>query len=227
MHSLPPGQDSVSLRFGNEATENADGQESAKPEEPSLQEHFAAMLAELLNEATSWMDKVNGLFQHKSPILEAVREGEREEVQKLLGEQHPDRIDCGNGRTLAMIAGLNHQNEILNDLLTQGANPQAKDERKQSLLSLMMTAQNYEGLLLVLNTLKSQNADLNTILNEPDEDGYTPLAWAVEQQDFAAAKIFLEAGAKPDVPEAGNTSPAYLADHLENGPMLQLLSKYK
>jgi ankyrin repeat protein len=126
-----------------------------------------------------------------------------------------------------MIAGFNYQNEILSDLFNKGADPQAKDNRKQSLLALLMAVQNYEGLLITLDTMNARGIALDKALNEMDEDGYTPLAWAVEQQDFPAAKILLEHGAKPDVPEAGATSPLQLADHLESAQMLRLLKQYQ
>jgi hypothetical protein len=210
--------DTLSLRFGNAP--------AAKEKEPSIAERVNNLLTESFAEICNWVNQP-GLFRHENPLLNAIREGDWETYAKELGDRHPDSIDAGYGRKLSMLAGLNYENDILQDLFDKGADPEATDNRKQSLLALLMTAGNYEGLLVTLDTMKARGVDLDKTLNTPDEDGYTPLAWAVEQGDIRAAKVFLEHGAKPDIPEAADVSPAQLADHLENGGMLQLFKKYQ
>jgi hypothetical protein len=68
------GKDTVSIRFGNEEIKDEEAKNGeTKVEALSVTERFSNLVAELLAEASEWVEKATGgLFQHNSPVLEDI-----------------------------------------------------------------------------------------------------------------------------------------------------------
>lgn len=79
----------------------------------------------------------------------------------------------------------------LKELLEEGANPNAQNERGEGALFWAVQNENHEMIELLL--------DYKVNLDLKNEIGETALFWAVENEDVVAAKLLIEAGADVNI----------------------------
>lgn len=125
-------------------------------------------------------------------FLEAVRKQNGEDVEKALGETGPTLIntrDVTSGDTALHIVTARRDQTWLNFLLFKGANPNVRNDRGVTPLSLAVGLGWIEGVQALL----AQGAQVN----DPGAGGETPLIGAVHLRNIALVRVLLAAGADP------------------------------
>ncbi|MCB0353365.1 MAG: ankyrin repeat domain-containing protein [Bdellovibrionales bacterium] len=117
-----------------------------------------------------------------------------------------------NGTTAVLMAVQNGNKELLEALLTAGADPNIADSNGDT-PTLMAVQNDQPELLAVLATAK---ADLN-----PSSSYYTPLSYAISQENASMVKAVLEAGADPNAKPQSGGAPIFQA--LNSPEILDLL----
>lgn len=158
-------------------------------------------------------DRDNAQFIERPPLVEAVEQGDIDEVERLLdaGED----VDVGrdsDGLTPLLTALIMNRTEITELLLEHGANPNAFDDRQMAPLQIAILV---GGNTDVVEWLLDAGADVNT---GSDQGGsfYSPLSAAAASGNLEVLDLLLDAGADPNgirVPgrDADLLSPLYAA----------------
>lgn len=120
------------------------------------------------------------------------------------------------GRSPAMVAA--SVNDTRAVLAAVDANPAQvlgeTDAKGQTVLDYLMTHDNTTALQATLESANASGVNLPELLNKPDKDGYTRLAWAAEKGNKEACAAYLQYGAQPVIPQAGPNSPHALAQQM-------------
>ncbi len=125
-------------------------------------------------------------------FLDAVRKQNGADVEKALGETGPTVVntrDVSNGETALHIVTARRDLTWLNFLLFKGANPNVRNDRGVTPLSLAVGLGWIEGAQALLG----QGAQIN----DPGDGGETPLIGAVHLRNLALIRVLLAAGADP------------------------------
>lgn len=133
-----------------------------------------------------------------------------------IGQPAPGMSADPYGRSPAMVAAsLNDTRAVLTAVNANPAQTLSETDTKgQTVLDYLMNHENTIGLQAALESANAAGVNLPEILNKPDKDGYTRLAWAAERGNLEACTTYLQYGAKPVIPEAGLNSPHALADQM-------------
>lgn len=120
-----------------------------------------------------------------SPLLEAVKRGDREQVKQELAQNADLEARNATGRTPLALAALKADYETVTLLLEKGANIESKDDA--GLTPLMWAA--FGGNPRVVQTLIDKGADINA----KDAHGGTALTWSQKPE---IATLLKKAGAR-------------------------------
>jgi ankyrin repeat protein len=161
--------------------------------------------------------------QFQSPtsvFLKAVRESDGAKVQEVLsapGTTILDSRDSGTGQAALHIVVARRDLTWLSFLLGKGARPDIKD--KDGTTPLMIAAQ--LGFTEGADMLMRSRARVD----EPNNQGETPLIRAVQHRDLRMIKLLLEAGANPDRADtlAGLSARDYAKRDSRNGAVLRAI----
>ncbi|QHL90057.1 ankyrin repeat domain-containing protein [Sphingomonas changnyeongensis] len=131
-------------------------------------------------------------FSDSYNFLKAVRDRDGGKAQELLGNNPStliDTRDVSTGERAVHIVTRARDSSWLAFLLQKGANPNAKDGRGQTPLSIAASIGYTEGAELLI--LRGAQVDL------PNGQGETPLILAVQRRDIAMTRLLLTEGANP------------------------------
>lgn len=116
-------------------------------------------------------------------------------------------------------------NESLGDVLK----PKSEDEIISKLASLTIKDKNkllrssaFNGQYKTIEHLIKANANINST----DEDGWTPLMWAITNNKKEVIQLFLDNGAHVNIHSKMNTTPLSIALMRLNNDIIELLKKY-
>ena len=127
-----------------------------------------------------------------------------------------------------MMALENHDADTFDALLKLGANPnsQGKDDKLNTALmqavhqALASRKFDQKKTLAPIQALLDAKADPNIANKRP---GWTPLRYAVEQQDYDLARLLRTYGADPDLADKKGVSPFLVAVRKNYTDFIQLL----
>ena len=159
-----------------------------------------------IDQGASWPDEASGETPPASPdpkaapLLDALRNGDRQLFQKLLkaDPQAANRKGTG-GSTPLMYAALYSDAATIRLLLDSGANPNIRNDAGAT--ALMWASDDAEKTRFLLENGADANAR--------SDDGRTPLLIAADQYGSSqVVKLLLDHGAKPSVKASENGVPA-------------------
>lgn len=121
------------------------------------------------------------------------------------------KLDCNDkdNFTPLMMAVWKGQNDILQFLIDKGANIFVKDMQDKNVLHVAIEEENDETLMLLFNT------DAKNLINKPDKEFQTPLAYAAKVGNIEAVEMLLEKNADVDIADNEERTPIHMA--AENG----------
>jgi ankyrin repeat protein len=181
-----------------------------------------------IDQGAQWPDDVSGEIPpappdpQAAPILDALRNGDRQILQKLLKSdpQAANRTGIG-GSTVLMYAALYGDATTVRLLLASGANPNIRSDAGAT--ALMWAADDAEKTRLLLENGADANAR--------SDDGRTPLMIAADQYGASpVVKLLLDHGAKPSVKAAetgvGGVTPLAEAARAGDEATMRLLIEH-
>lgn len=179
---------------------------------PELQKNLSECKKANNKSATSLM--MLAASRDQVAVLEFLFNAENKNVESL------NEYDL-SGDTPLFYAAATSKTKALNWLLENGA--ATKSFRADGISAFMIAIQSgnkasFEAFL----KSKSQIEELNT----PNEDGWTPLFYAVRQENLGLVKSLLELGATPMILSKENDTPLTLADEQQWKEGVQLIKKY-
>ncbi|MDR4494900.1 MAG: ankyrin repeat domain-containing protein [Nitrospirales bacterium] len=160
-----------------------------------------------------------------SLLFKTAAEGDLLLIQRLIAEGGDiEEVDLMSGFTPLHVAVIRNQKDVVDWLLAEGANIEARDSRGETPLHLATNKLNVPMMNLLL--LKGAN------VNSQSQMGLTPLHLAVTDgrpESLDVAKILLEKGADRDLKDSfGRTPIDWVSDSSLwiNRKMYDLLSKW-
>ena len=157
--------------------------------------------------------------------------GRFRKLSQEMKEIYAEAVITGDWETVLMFleVGINPQTalsmavnfdqvEIVRLLLAFGANPNAKDESKQTPLFYI-----YSDHPIMTKLLLSAGANPNA----KDIWGYTPLHMHVPQGSLETVKVLLLHDANPNIKNISGETPLHLAEKHEHIEMIQLLKRFR
>jgi len=144
----------------------------------------------------------NELFYHG--FFEAVQRGTLEEVQSFIERGANVNAKCNDGLLTVQHAVCNPDVEILQYLVSRGANVHARDEWRATALH---SAAWYSSNVEILEYLISQGLDVNA----RDIEGLTPLHDAARNADVEIVKYLVSQGAYVNERNATDWTPLHFA----------------
>ena len=155
-------------------------------------------------------------FSPSYKFLESVRKQEAEEVNDAIGQPGSTIIntrDSTTGETALHIVITRRDAGWLAFLLAKGADPNIGNNHGVTPLELATNLGFGDGVTLL--------AEHGARLDEPDQEGETPLIDAVHRHDVAIMHTLLTAGANPDrADNSGRSARDYAALDGPDSPML-------
>jgi ankyrin repeat protein len=152
-------------------------------------------MVSLLIESGADLDAVDGVDQ--TPLMRAIEVMDPAIATLLLDAGADPNVETPDGRTAAMMAVEQGDLALAKALAKANADFSRADVNGDT-AAWKLVQYRPEGMLEMVAFLGSVGVDMNQA-----SGGYTPLYWAVEQDDAALAKALLEAGADPNT-KAGN-----------------------
>lgn len=151
------------------------------------------------------------------PLHDAARAGDVSLVKQLATGSSIDERD-GTGETPLLAAALAGQDEIVDLLLTLGADARLANDRGMSPLH----AAAFAGDLEAVKRLQAAGADIGAADNK---FGVTPLIVAAEENHGDVATYLIEAGADMEITERHGYTALTRAGYHDHGDMIALLLK--
>ena len=143
-----------------------------------------------------------------SKLLDAVKENELDQVEELLERgADPNADDQDSGQKLIHLASARANGiEVLDALVTKGANVNATNKGKLTPLGVSITQTRLEHVEYLLD----KGVDVNAIAGNNE---MKPLHLAVKESTLSMCKLLLEKGASSNLPDdkVGNTPLHYVA----------------
>ena len=125
--------------------------------------------------------------QTNKALLKAAKQNDRAEVQKQIAHKANVNAQNKNGETALHRAS---SPEVVNELILSGADPnyttKGRDKRTP-LYDALVKGNRDKAMTLILS-----GAEVNT----RHKDGYSPLKWAIEHDDYELVFYLIQAGAK-------------------------------
>lgn len=178
-------------------------------------------VAQLLKSGTN----PNALNQKGITPLHSAAEKGHLKIVKLLVDQYganvnfqiPVNSSCCHGWTALMIAAAEGHREVVQYLLSKGANPNLRNRHGRTAL---MFPVNYR-FLAIAKLLIDKGADPNAV----DEQGRGMVIVATEKNYPDVLKLLLAAGARPDVKTSDGKNALQVAEAQGFREIVQLLKK--
>ena len=160
--------------------------------------------------------------RHATSLLMFAASREQIPAMELLLQDGADLDEYDfNGDTALFYAASTRKNKAIEWLLQKGASP--KSFRKDGISPLMISINNgnEESWNLFLSA-QGQIDDLNTA----NEDGWTPLFFAVRKENLKLVEKLLSLGAETQILSKENDTPLTLADEQQWKDGIKLIKKY-
>jgi ankyrin repeat protein len=133
----------------------------------------------------------------------------------------------GHGRTPLHYAATSGCVEVMRRLLERGADPSTRDKDGNTPLHFAAKSMNKDAVMLVLTWLK----DVKDCINARNSMGETPLRWLLREcarweerrRCYEAAKVLVEYGADPNMPDSRGHTPLKTAQLLGYAELIELL----
>ncbi len=154
-----------------------------------------------------------------TPLHYATREGRLANAEWLLKHGVPINTKTNEDETALLQVARTPHTQMVPFLLSQGANPEAKDKLGYNALHLAVRFAQDE----MQKTLLSLN-DFN--VNATANFGSTPLHLAIANQDYNSTLLLLEHGANVNQASQSDTTPLQLALILQNPRIAQVLLEH-
>lgn len=135
-------------------------------------------------------------------FLEAIKKRDGEAVEKALGESATiiNTRDVTTGDSALHLVAARRDLTWLNFLLYKGANPNIRNDRGITPLSVATGLGWIEGVELLL--------DRGARVNDPDDNGETPLISAVHMRNVELVRVLVKAGADANRADSSGRSAA-------------------
>jgi len=158
---------------------------------------------------------LKGKDAEHSALMVAAGSDKTDTVYILLDRVHPDQelLD----RVLLAIAG-SADVKLIDRILSLGADPDARDDRKRSPLTVAVM----QGNDSVVERLLHENAAVNIT----DRQGWTPLVHAIKSGNASIVRLLLDHGANKNVRGSDGMLPIHHAARLDSPDILKLLVQY-
>lgn len=159
-----------------------------------------------------------------TPLYSASEKGHLQIVKMLVDQyganvnfQIPVSSSCCHGWTALMIAAAEGHKDVVQYLLSKGANPNLRNQYGRTAL---MFPVNY-GYLEIAKLLIDKGADPNAV----DENGRGMVIVATEKNHPGVLKLLLTAGAKADVKNSEGKTALQIAETRGHSEIVQILKK--
>jgi uncharacterized protein len=160
-----------------------------------------------------------GALAYAGSLHDAARDGDLEQVRKLIGQGADIDERARNAETALMIAALADEAAVAEFLLAQGADVMARNEG--GLTPLHAAA--YAGSAEVVQLLLDHRAELEDRANF---SGATPLMLAAEENRVAVAELLIARGADVNIPDRDGIMPITQAWAKRRTEMVRLLKRH-
>ncbi|ELZ87736.1 ankyrin repeat-containing protein [Haloferax elongans ATCC BAA-1513] len=159
------------------------------------------------------MTDTDDIYQH-SDLEVAVIQNDIERFHELIEDTElGHRSD--NGSTLLHKAASVGNDQMVEELLSHGINPDIQNQGGKTALHLAVD----EGHRNVIKTLVLGGADLNI----QDNSGTVPILKLIYRGDVELATLMVENGADPEIETDGGVSPLDIAKNIEATEMIEVL----
>ncbi len=153
-----------------------------------------------------------------TPLMRAIDTQHVEVVKALLkGKANPSFVS--KGKSCLMMAAESRKPEIVQSLVDAGADTKFVNEEGYS-PALLAAQDGFAESLEIIRILGRAKANLDA-----SNAAYTPLIYAVQQENKSLIQALLDAGANPDAPSAGGQLPIFAA--IANPEIVEQLLKAK
>lgn len=167
-----------------------------------------------LIESGADVNSVDGIGH--TPLMRAVETNQLAIAQTLIQAKADLNIKAPNGDTALMMAVKNNSPEVVKALIDAGANASITNEDGNT---PALTAAQNDGVEII-KILGAAKADMNT-----SNAAYTPLSYAIGQENVTLVKALLDAGADPNVKPSNGAGPLFQAAHSAEIVALLLAAK--
>ena len=170
--------------------------------------------------------------QNNSPLHDAVKNGDVDEVRKLLENGANPNVKNGYGDTPLHEAVLENSVEIVTLLMDNGADPRIGNNAGMSPLALskMTDSPDVQKLLQSRSVVKNPVPPMvePAVIDKPieEEEGNTPLHVAVLSKDIDEVRRLLENGSNPNVRNSSGQTPLHAAVYVKRVDILNLLIEF-
>lgn len=149
-------------------------------------------------------------------LMRAVETNQLAIAQALIQAKAELNTKAPNGDTALMMAVKNNSPEVVKALIDAGANASITNEDGNT---PALTAAQNDGVEII-KILGAAKADMNT-----SNAAYTPLSYAIGQENVTLVKTLLDAGANPNVKPSNGAGPLFQAAHSAEIVALLLAAK--
>ena len=154
-----------------------------------------------------------------TPLMRAIETQHTEIVRSLLKAKANPNAASSEGKSCIMFAIDSHKPEIMQALLDAGANAKAVAGDGSS-PALTAAQDGQPESLEMIRMLGKAGADMNV-----SNAAYTPLVYAIQQNNIELVRALLDAGAQPNAKTSAGDVPLQAA--LDSIPIMQLLLEKK
>ncbi|AIF81164.1 hypothetical protein I862_03005 [endosymbiont of Acanthamoeba sp. UWC8] len=153
-------------------------------------------------------------------LILAADNGHEDIVNKLISAEANVNYQDDEGRTALMLAAEKGYIQIVGDLLNAKANPNLQDHYGNTALMLISNCDNMKIGREITQTLITHSANLDL----QNEDKWTALMLALENDHFSIAKIYIEEGADVNISDEKNyTALIYAMQNNANNSLVELI----
>lgn len=158
----------------------------------------------------------SGDVKRRTCLLLAVGCGDIETVTLLLSHGASSETKDKSGTTPLMLAASLRKHLIVKELLKRDASVEARDKKQKTALHLAIhnsspTSSNYEVVVLLIDSVGSDQCRQANMVNAADKSGKTPLHYCAELGMLDEAKLLLRHGALFEAQDVAKMTPIYYA----------------
>ncbi|EHK97886.1 putative Serine/threonine-protein phosphatase 6 regulatory ankyrin repeat subunit B [Glarea lozoyensis 74030] len=172
----------------------------------------------------------------RTPLFSAIHSDHDTAALRMLDNELDTEKHPTFSPTPLQAAVFQYSYEVVDKLLTRGADVSGMDIQGRTAIHIAavegpskraLTLRTTMILFLKYMTTLMDKAGMHFTMDQPDNDGWTPLHWAAKAGDKEVVQLFLDAGADPNLKEKlNNWSPLGVAQYHDRHSVVETLIKY-